>query len=50
MISSPQFGQPTNVFTGFGGAGGGGTTANNRRVELSLEVQFLEQSGRKRNR
>ena len=40
QISSPQFGQPTNVYTGFGGAGGGGTTANNRRVELSLRFSF----------
>ncbi len=39
-ISSPQFGQPTNVFTGFGGAGGGGTTANNRRIELGMRLQF----------
>ncbi len=38
--SSPQFGQPTNVFTGFGGAGAGGTQANNRRVELGMRLQF----------
>ena len=40
MINSPQFGQPTNVFTGFGGGGGGGTAANNRCVELSLRFSF----------
>jgi hypothetical protein len=40
MISSPQFGDPTNVYTGFGGGGGGGTTANNRRVELSMRFSF----------
>ena len=40
LINSPQFGEPTNVFTGFGGAGGGGTTANNRRVEMSLRFSF----------
>jgi len=42
IISSPQFGQPTNVNTGFGGGGGGGggTTANNRRLEMSLRFNF----------
>jgi hypothetical protein len=40
IISSPQFGQPTSVFTGFGGGPGGGGAANNRRVELSLRFTF----------
>lgn len=40
MINSPLFGQPQNVFTGFGGAGGFGTTANNRRVEMGLRFNF----------
>ena len=42
-LNSPQFGQPTNVYTGFGGGGGGaggGTTANNRRLDLSLRFNF----------
>ncbi len=40
MINSPQFGEPTNVFTGFGGGPGGGTTANNRRLEMSMRFNF----------
>jgi hypothetical protein len=40
LIDSPKFGLPTNVFTGFGGAGGGGTTANNRRIEMSMRFSF----------
>jgi hypothetical protein len=43
-ISSPQFGQATSVFTGFGGqpggGPGGGTSANNRRIELGMRLQF----------
>jgi hypothetical protein len=41
MINSPQFGQPTAVFTGFGGTRGvGGGVANNRRAEMSLRFTF----------
>ncbi len=40
LINSPQFGQATNVYTGFAGQGGGGTTANNRRIELSIRLNF----------
>jgi hypothetical protein len=44
LINSPKFGQPTNVFTGFGGQaggpGGGGTTANNRRIEMGMRFSF----------
>lgn len=43
-ISSPQFGEPTSVNTGFGGGPGGGgpggSSANNRRVELQLRFNF----------
>jgi hypothetical protein len=38
-LNSPLFGQPTMVYTGFGGFGGG-TTANNRRVELQTRFTF----------
>jgi hypothetical protein len=48
LINSPKFGDPTNVFTGFGGGGpggggpggGGGTTANNRRIDMSVRFNF----------
>ncbi len=39
IISSPQFGEPTSVMTGFGGRRGGGA-ANNRRLELSMRFNF----------
>jgi len=45
VLTSNQFGQPTGVNTGFGGGrgggvGGSGTAANNRRVDLSLRLNF----------
>jgi hypothetical protein len=43
VLTSNQFGQATSVNTGYGGGfvtAGGGTTANNRRVELSLRFSF----------
>jgi hypothetical protein len=42
VLTSNQFGQPTSVNTGFGGGPGGGqgSTANNRRVELSVRFTF----------
>jgi hypothetical protein len=41
ILTSPQFGQPSSVNTGFGGGRGGfGSTANNRRVEMSLRFNF----------
>ncbi len=47
ILTSPQFGEPSSVNTGFGGGRGGpggpggfGSTANNRRVELSLRFNF----------
>ena len=45
VMTSPFFGQPTTVNTGFGGGGFGGggfggTTANNRRVELYMRFSF----------
>jgi hypothetical protein len=44
VLTSTQFGQATSVNTGFGGggpAGGGmGSTANNRRIDLSLRLTF----------
>ena len=43
-LTSPLFGQPTSVNTGFGGGGpggrGGGGTANNRRLDLSIRFSF----------
>ena len=42
VLTSNQFGQPTSVNTGFGGGPGGGmgSTANNRRIDLSLRFTF----------
>jgi hypothetical protein len=46
VLSSPQFGQPTTVNTGFGGGGfqGGpvnqGSVANNRRIEFQMRFAF----------
>ncbi len=48
VLTSNQFGQPTSINTGFGGGGpggfgagpGGGSVANNRRVDLSLRFTF----------
>ena len=46
VLSSPQFGQPTTVNTGFGGGGfqGGpanqGSVANNRRIEFQTRFTF----------
>jgi hypothetical protein len=48
ILTSPQFGQPTNLNSGFGGGGGGGgiggfgggTAANNRRIELQTRFSF----------
>jgi hypothetical protein len=44
VLTSTQFGQPTSINTGFGGGGfaggGAGSTANNRRLELSTIFQF----------
>jgi hypothetical protein len=48
VLSSPQFGEPTTVNTGFGGggfqAGGGpaaqGSVANNRRIEFQTRFTF----------
>jgi hypothetical protein len=40
LISSPKFGLPQNVVTGYGGGGAGGTQANNRRVDLSMRFSF----------
>ena len=37
-LNSPQFGLPTGVNTGFGGRGG--STANNRRIELQTRFNF----------
>jgi hypothetical protein len=42
-LSSPLFGQSTNVGGGFGGFGGGGDrggSAGNRRIELQLRLSF----------
>jgi acidic type I keratin len=42
-LSSPLFGQSTNVGGGFGGFGGGGDrggSAGNRRIELQLRFSF----------
>ncbi len=45
ILTSPQFGQPSSVNTGFGGGPGGGGpggfgAANNRRLEMSLRFNF----------
>jgi hypothetical protein len=45
VLSSPQFGEPTTVNTGFGGGGfqgggGQGSTANNRRLEFQTRFTF----------
>ena len=44
VLTSNQFGQPTSVNTGVGGGGPGGggmgATANNRRIDLSLRLNF----------
>jgi len=43
VLTSNQFGQATGVNTGFGGggpAGGMGSTANNRRIDLSVRFSF----------
>ena len=47
VLTSNQFGQPTSVNTGFGGGQGGpggggpnGSSADNRRVELSIRFSF----------
>ncbi len=44
VLTSNQFGQATSVNTGFGGGGPGGggmgSTANNRRIDLSLRLSF----------
>jgi len=42
VLTSPLFGQPTAINTGFGGGpgGGGGASANNRRIELQLRFSF----------
>jgi hypothetical protein len=46
-LSSPQFGQPTGINSGFGGGGpggpggpGGGSVANNRRIEFQTRFTF----------
>lgn len=40
VISSPYFLDPRGVNTGFGGGPGGGSTANNRRIEMQLHFTF----------
>jgi hypothetical protein len=48
ILTSPQFGQPTNLNSGFGGGGaggglggfGGGASANNRRIEFQTRFNF----------
>jgi len=44
VLTSPLFGQPTAINTGFGGGPGGGgfggAAANNRRIELQLRFSF----------
>jgi Carboxypeptidase regulatory-like domain len=42
VLTSNQFGQATSVNTGFGGGPGGGmgSTANNRRIDMSLRFTF----------
>ncbi|HWB85556.1 MAG TPA: carboxypeptidase regulatory-like domain-containing protein [Bryobacteraceae bacterium] len=41
-LTSPLFGEPTSVSTGFGGGRGGpgGSSANNRRLEFQLRFNF----------
>jgi hypothetical protein len=44
-LNSPQFGQPTGINSGFGGGGfgprgGGGSIANNRRIEFQTRFTF----------
>jgi hypothetical protein len=48
ILTSPQFGQPTSLNSGFGGGGGGGgiggfgggSSANNSRIELQTRFSF----------
>jgi hypothetical protein len=48
ILTSPQFGQPSSINSGFGGGGPGGfgggpggfSVANNRRIEMSLRFNF----------
>jgi len=42
ILTSPRFGEPTSINSGFGGGGGGfgGMVANNRRIELQLRFSF----------
>jgi hypothetical protein len=48
ILTSPQFGQPTSLNSGFGGGGGGGgiggfgggNSANNRRIEFQTRFSF----------
>ena len=50
VITSPYFLQPTSINTGFGGGGpggggpggpfGGGTAANNRRIQFGMRFSF----------
>jgi hypothetical protein len=43
ILTSPNFGEPTSINSGFGGGGfggGGGMVANNRRIELQLRFAF----------
>jgi hypothetical protein len=45
ILTSPTFGEPTSINSGFGGGGfgggrGGGMVANNRRIELQLRFAF----------
>jgi len=44
VLTSNQFGEATSVNTGYGGGrggmAGGGTTANNRRIDLSIRFTF----------
>jgi hypothetical protein len=42
-LTSTLFGQPTGVNTGFGGGGPGGgmgSSANNRRFDMSISLNF----------
>ena len=47
ILTSPQFGEPSTINSGFGGGGPGGggggfggAVANNRRIELQLRFAF----------